>query len=69
MPRDMGEARTGSVWPLCEVRLNHVRVFKGLFDMHKQNQAVLVVANKPRITESATQSEHQLCPAGERGPR
>ena len=32
-------------------------------------QEVLIFATKPKFTERATQSEHQLCRAGERGPR
>ena len=50
-------------------RLYYVRVYNVRFDMQNKVQAVLIFAKKPKTTERATQSEHQLCRAGERGPR
>ena len=67
------ETRTKHEWALSGLfawfRLNYVRVYKGRLDMQNKIQSVLIFATNLKLTERATQSEHQLCRAGERGPR
>ena len=67
------ETRGTNEWALSGLHLHnsieYVRVYKGHSGWQGKIQAVLIFATRLKNTEEFTQSEHQLCRAGERRPR
>ena len=59
----------GSVWPPSVELDEYVRVYKGRSGLQNNIQAVHIFAAELNFTERASQSEHQHCRAGGRGPR
>ena len=54
--------------PICVIRLSMYEYIR--FIRHRKvNSRVLIFATELKFAERATQSEHQYCQAGERGPR